>query len=371
MLSTGTITHKKFSCCIAFAICFGVCVATAYANESDAGVDGGGAISRRLLQHVYWEQAELGSRFRYLDAQRGSVFDRDLQLKSSIKVAVSFWGEWTAIKLRAETGSTFSSSWSYTGVGLHNQGPAFSIKTFYLAQKLNRRVAVRVGSMDFDQGAGTEATYADNDGWVSGYRLGWGGWKTNRWLPDRVGVTAGFIGDYKLPNAFARLYRLGDPNYVQVLAAKKFRGNESTMEFDSIQAIAFVRPAVRVGKVPGHIFDEATLEAMVRLNDSASAGWAATMLKKLGSAKRWTAHATLSDIPQLLFRKGAQEILLNGDSVGLGWRVGLGVRFVPVKNMEVAGFASRGWGEVVIGSRWRAQLGVRYQFGELMNRFFH
>ena len=368
MFSVGDISHKWLRGCVAFAFCFGACVTLASANEGDADIDGGEAVSSRLLQHVYWEQAEVGGRYRYMDTQRGTALDRDLQWKSSIKVAVSFWGEWTAIKLRVETGSTFSSSWSYSGVGLHNQGLAFNVKTFYLAQKLNRYGALRVGSFDFDQGAGTEATYADSDGWLSGYRLGLGGWKTNRWRPDRVGVTSGFIGDFKVPNAFARLYRLGDPNYVQILAAKKIRGIDGSMEFDSIQAITFVRPAMRIGKIPGHVVDDATLEGMIRLNNNASAGWAGTLSKKFGIAKHWTAHATLSDIPQPLFRKGTQEILLNGDSVGLGWRMGGGLRFVPMKNMEVATFVSRGWAEIVIGSRWRAQLGVRYQLGELMNR---
>jgi len=305
-----------------------------------------------------------------MDTQTGSVLDRDLQLKSCLKAAVSLWGEWIAFKLRAETGSTFASSWSYSGVGLHNHALSFNVKSFYLAQKINRYAALRVGSIEFDSGAGTEATYADNDGWLTGYRLSLAGWKPRRWLPERIGVTAGFIGDYKVPNAFARLYRLGEPNYVQVLATKKFSSHQISAEFDSIQGVDFVRPTVRLSQTPGHIVDEAIMEAMIRLNGGVNAGWAGTLLRKVGREKRWTAHATLSHVPQQLFRQGTQELLLNGDSVGLGWRLGGGVRFLPVKEMEVSVFGSRGWGEVIIGSRWRGQMAIRYQLGEMMNRIF-
>ena len=175
--------------------------------------------------------------------------DRDLQLKSSLKLDIDLWKKQTVVKLRAETGPTFISSWSYTGVGMQKRALSFNVKSIYLSQRIGDRLTAQAGSLEFDRGAGSEATYADNDGWMEGYRLAVMGWKSSTWRPDRMGVTVGYIGDFKMPNAFARLHRMGEPNYVQVIAGKLVGDRrEVSAEFDSIQGISYFRPALRWGR---------------------------------------------------------------------------------------------------------------------------
>src|SRR5579871_2276371 len=266
------------------------------------GADPGNASSGKaqqnfLVRHFEIEQWDIGSRFRYMDRQQGVVTDRDLQLKSSLKLDVDLWKKQTVIKLRAETGPSFTSSWSCSGIGMQKRALSLNVKAIYLQQKIGDRLTAQAGSLEFDRGAGSEATYADNDGWMEGYRLAVVGWKASSWRPDRMAVTVGYIGDFKMPNAFARLHRLGESNYVQVIAGKLFGDRrEVSAEFDSIRGIGYFRPALRWGRGLTPIFDEAIVEAMIRGNDGAQAGGAVTVSRKLCRSNRCSAYATFSDM---------------------------------------------------------------------------
>jgi hypothetical protein len=337
-------------------------------GEPSEAASGSEAQHGFLIRHIRIDQWELGSRYRYMDRLAGVVTDRDMQLKSSVKLRIGLWKKLTSVNLRAETGSSFTSSWSCSGIGMQKQALAFNVKSLYLSQKLGKNLEAQVGGIEFDQGAGTEATYADNDGWLTGYRLGVSGWKKAKWSPDRVGVTVGYIGDFKMPNVFARLHRVAEPNYVQVIAAKKLGRQQVSAEFDSIQRIEYFRPAIRIGGVLGPVIDEAMVEAVIRGNEGARAGWSATMNKRIGEPKRWTAYITVSDIPVETFRKGNTDILLNGDSMALGKRVGTGIRFVPAANLELSIFGSRRLETTNLAPRWRGQFMVRYQLGDAINK---
>ena len=323
-----------------------------------------------ILRHVEIEQWEIGVRYRYMDRQPRVVTDRDLQLKSSLKLDVDLWKKVTVIKLRAETGPSFTSSWSYSGVGMQKQALACNVKSVYLSQKIGDRLTAQLGSLEFDRGAGTEATYADNDGWMEGYRLGVVAWKSSQWKPDRIGVTVGYIGDFKMPNAFARLHRLGEPNYTQVIAGKQIGDRRQTsVEFDSIQGVSYFRPALRWGgRYISPVLDEVVLEGMIRGNKGGETGWAATGSRKLGAFRRWNVYATYSDVPPGLLRKNSADILLNGDSMALGRRLGSGLRFLPLGDLELSAFASRRLESTNLAPRWRGQLAVRYQLGDVINR---
>ena len=295
--------------------------------------------------------------------------DRDLQLKSSLKLDIDLWKKRTVIKLRAETGPTFISSWSYTGVGMQKRALSLNVKSIYLSQRIGDRLTAQAGSLEFDRGAGSEATYADNDGWMEGYRLAVRGWKSSTWRPDRMGVTVGYIGDFKMPNAFARLHRMSEPNYVQVIAGKLVGDRrEVSAEFDSIQGIRYFRPALRWGRGLTPVVDEAVVEAMIRGDEGAQAGGAVTVNRKLFQSNRCSAYATFSDMPAELLRKSSQDILLNGDSMALGRRIGGGLRFVPVANLELSVFGSRRLETTNLAPRWRGQFAVRYQLGDVINR---
>src|SRR5262249_48123066 len=154
---------------------------------------------------------------RYVDTDPGKVTLRDEFYKISTRVQVNLLGEGTTyLQARGESGRAFNASYDFTGLGLHDRFWSFNLKSLYLGQKIGRHLEAQAGGIEYDWGAGTEATYSDNDGWLEGYRLRYTG--SGRWLPGKVSVTVGFVGDFLQPNAFARLRRMGDENYVQLLA---------------------------------------------------------------------------------------------------------------------------------------------------------
>jgi hypothetical protein len=75
-----------------------------------------------------------------------------------------------------------------------------------------------------------------------------------------------------------------------------------------------------------------------------------------------------SHIPAGTFERRGTQVLLNGDPMGLGRRLGITLLFSPLPNVEVIGFASRRV-DTTPGVRNRAQIVVRYQFAGVLNRW--
>jgi hypothetical protein len=69
----------------------------------------------------------------------------------------------TYIQARGESGRSFQSSWDYLGPGPNTAYWSFNLKSLCGAKD---RLSVRsqAGGIEYDWGAGTEATYSDNDG---------------------------------------------------------------------------------------------------------------------------------------------------------------------------------------------------------------
>jgi len=105
---------------------------------------------------------------------------------------------------------------------------------------------------------------------MTGYRL----LMTKRagWQPDKLSITAGYVGDFDKPNVFSR-FRMNRVNYVQALAQQRFTSHlQGSAEFDSIRALPFTRAALR-GRKMG-VLDEAVIEEVTRMSEGASFGWA-------------------------------------------------------------------------------------------------
>jgi hypothetical protein len=270
------------------------------------------------------------------------------------------------LQVRGESGRSFAASYDYTGIGLHQGYWSFNPKSFFLGQKIGHHLEAQAGGIEYDWGAGTEITYADNDGWLEGYRLRYLGAGPGL-LPDRISATIGYVGDFLQPNAFARLHRMGDENYVQILAAKKLGKNQdASAEFDSLQSIRYTREAFRWQKLPIPIAPDLTLEALTRASDDPTFGWSATVARNLDKKGRLRPGVFYSDMPKDIFLNGRAQVLLNGDSYVLGKRIGPTVRILVLKNCEVSLFGSRRLDETP-GPRYRGQVGIRYQFASLLN----
>jgi hypothetical protein len=308
------------------------------------------------------------SQFRYMDSAPGNVTARDLYYKVSTRVQVNLRGDGsTYVQGRGESGRSFASSYEYAGAGLHQGYWSFNLKSFYLGQKIGQHLEAQVGGIEFDQGVGTEATYNDNDGWVEGYRLRYQGHSHNL-LPEKINVTFGYVGDFLQPNVFARLHRMGDENYVQVLASRHLgKDRELSAEFDSLQSIRYSREAFRWQKLPVFLKPDLTLEALTRATDNPTFGWAGGVARSLDPKGRLRLGMFYSDVPKGMFLKGSAQVFYNGDSYALGKRIGPTFRVAPFQNFEVNLFGSKRLDNTP-GTRYRGQVTFRYQLNTMLNR---
>lgn len=317
---------------------------------------------------IQFQTLELATRFRYIDTRPGRVTERDQQYRISSKVQLHLVPEGRSyIQFRVETGSSFPSSWTYMGPGLHNREWALNVKSLFFAQKLGKHFEAQVGGIEFDSGAGTEATYADNDGWLMGYRArvstsGKG------LLPHKLSLTIGHIGDFRRPNVFSRFHRLEDPNYVQVLAQKSFRKkHEASLEYDAIQDIHFLRTGYRWKKIPVVVFDELQAETVARMTDNPAFGWSGALSKTFDTSAKWKASIVYSDIPAALYNRNAQQVLVNGDVYALAKRLGGSLNWQPAKDWQFQWYGGRRLDAFTGTTRWRTHVMLRYNFANLAN----
>ena len=326
---------------------------------------------RLLADRIQFVSLDGITHFRYVDNDPGKVTARDEYYKVSAVLRISLQGEGqTYLQARGESGRAFNSSYDYTGIGLHDRYWSFNLKSLFIGQRFGSRWEAQAGGIEYDRGAGTEATYADNDGWLEGYRLHYNA-PHRTFLPDLISATVGYAGDFKQPNVFARMPRMGDENYFQLMARKQVGKNRDiSAEFDSLQGIRYTREAAHLQKLPLIAIDELYAEALSRATDDPSFGWSGSVFKALDPKGRVRLGAFITDMPKGIFLKNGETIFMNGDSYVLGERMGPTVRFIPVKNLEVSLFGS---GRLDSSStpRYRGQIAVRYQFADLLNRVLH
>ena len=352
-------------------LCFGLSTPSA-AWAEDAGNDNASspapAAVGLLLKHLRFLGAESVERFRYIDKAKGKVTDRDLQYRLSTRVQVNLVGDGTTfIQTRGESGRNFTGSFDYTGLGRNTAYWSFNLKSLFLGQKIGHHLETQAGSIEYDWGAGTEATYADNDAWLEGYRLRYAG-AGQGVLPDIVSATIGYVGDFLQPNAFARLHRMGEENYIQILASKKLgEYRDFSAEFDSLQSIRYTREALRWRRLRLFVVDEFSVEALTRLSDDRTFGWSSSVFRTLDRKGRLRASVFYSDMPAKIFLKGKTQVLQNGDSYALGKRIGPTFRCTPFKDFEVSLLGTDRLDRTP-GPRYRGQVAFRYQFASLLNR---
>lgn len=324
-----------------------------------------------LSRHLEVLSADGYNHFRYVDSGPGTTTTRDLFYKLSTTLRIKIVGEGTTyLQVRGESGRSFASSYDYTGIGMHIRYWSFNLKSLFLGQRIGRQWEAQVGGLEYDRGAGTEATYADNDGWLEGYRVRYSP-PPHKILPTMVSVTVGYAGDFRQPNVFARLPRLGDENYIQILASKTFGKNRSvSAEFDSLRAIRYTREAVHWQKLRLVIVDELNAETMIRITDGASFGWSGSLFKSVDHNGRVRLGFFMSDMPQAIFLRGQETIFFNGDSYVLGQRLGPTLRVIPVKDLELSLFGGVRTDHTT-GPQYRGQIAVCYHFAGLLNRMLH
>lgn len=338
----------------------GAAPSAASSTQSSNGLD-------RVLGRIQFATADAITHFRYMDSGPGTVTARDEYYKISTRVQISLTSDGsTYLQARGESGRAFNASYDYTGIGLHDRYWSYNLKSLYLGQKFGKHLEAQAGGIEFDRGAGSEATYADNDGWLEGYRLIYSAAGHN--LPDKISVTVGYVGDFTQPNFFARASRLGEENYIQILAQKKLGANRDfSAEYTSLQAIRYARQAFRWQKLPTPVVQDLSLEAITRASDNPTFGWYSSLGRPLPGKLPVRAGVFYSDMPKAMFLKSGSQIFLNGDRYVPGKRIGPTVTVTPLKNFEVSLWGGKRL-DATSGTRYRGEVAIRYQLASLLNR---
>lgn len=169
----------------------------------------------RLRRWLDVQQLHLSSRFRWVESNTGRITSSTHQWQPQVRarMKVDRQGRFS-LSAGAFGGSHFVSGWNNTGGGLGTFAGDFHVKHLYASIEPVNGVELQVGGLAMMRGETTEVTSYDNDAYLVGERIG------VRRDTGRLAywqATVGFIGDYRTPNVFRRLNRLGEWNYAQML----------------------------------------------------------------------------------------------------------------------------------------------------------
>ena len=313
-------------------------------------------------------QFDLYTRYRYIDnSPSGNVTADDLQYRLTWRFRANLHATRTSLNSRVESGSTYNSSWTDTGIGRNSGKWVLNPKTFYLSQKFGEHVAVDVGAMDIDLGASSEATYSDKDGYTEGYRLRLLNLK-HAYAPTRVTMTFGYIGDFNTMNAFARLHRMDTINYFALMAEKTFNKRvTASTEFDRLEGINLFRAAAKLKLPDEWLVHDLQTDAVIRMNHNATAGWAIFLTRTKGTLGSFNPGIFYSHLPTGVYQKGTRQVIQNGDIYATGKRLGFTTKYQLTRELDVSTFVARRF-DTDSGPRWRAQIVFRYQLGPWLNK---
>ncbi|HZZ17524.1 MAG TPA: hypothetical protein VFE08_16375 [Candidatus Sulfotelmatobacter sp.] len=335
-------------------------------GESDAQPEREIAHETFASRHFRVLSLDVIARDLYSDNAAHVVTDREIQYKVSMGLQLNFDGQGnTYLGTRTETGNSFGNSWDNTGQGLGTAQTNLEVKAFFLGQKVGRRFEFQLGGIEFDQGSGSQATYAAGEAYLTGYRLRIVP-PTANWMPDTVSFTGGQVSDFTSANVFSRLHRLGDLNYVQVMMQKKIGDRDTaSLEGDSIGGIGYLRGAVRVNQLRHVGFDDFMLEAIGRVSDGPEWAWSARAGKDFDPAKRWRAEAIYVAMPLAVFASSRGPVLQNWGEFGIGQRIGANLSYRVSRDFSVSFLGSRRTDDTPNTYRWRGFVAARYDFAPL------
>ena len=317
-------------------------------------------------------QAEMYSHYAYTDLGPGQVVERDVVYKTANRFRVNLQSSGaTFIEARVESGSSFTNPYNPSGFG-NDERFRLNVKSVYLQRSFGPAIQAEAGGLDYDYGAGTHLAYAAGDGWLTGYRLRiLSSHSKGSWRPNRITATVGYVGDFTRPNFFSRAYRMGDVNYIQLLAYKRFGEHfEGSAEGDRIAAIQFTRETVRFTRLRSRVVDTATTEATIRASNGTAVAWAVSLANTLDNRSWLHTGLIFSDVPASVFSQNNQQFLLNWGEAGLGKRGGFLLRFVPTSNLNFGALVTRKLDSTANVARWRAVVSVSYQLSDLVNPIF-
>ena len=205
-------------------------------------------------------------------------------------------------------------------------------RQLYFSATPIKQLSFEFGSLGIERGEGTEATTYDDDGYIDGERLRI--LDPEHLFVDQIAITFAYEGDVFQPNFFQRGERLGQSNYHQFFASKRFGSRlNASMDYTVDKGTHTLREAL-ILKVPElKVIDHFRPELYQRLNDRTwsgevfhhAQGYALTASKTL--AKKFLLEGGVASIDNGYGVLTGQRPLadvgfsMNGDSFLIGTRV--------------------------------------------------
>jgi hypothetical protein len=215
----------------------------------------------------------LRARFKYLETSTGTVTNDQVQHSEQIKGRVKLDTSGTyAVNFGLSTGDTFVRSWNNTSIGTPNGYTSnLFVKQLFGSAIPAKGLEIQAGGLGIVRGENSEITSYDYDGYIEGERVTIN--RPSAFHVDELSMTIGYLGDAKTVSLWPRMYRLGEFNYYQVLAAKRFGSRlASSADVTTVAGATTVRNAFTVNTpelLKLHGPSSVRFEQYARFNDPA------------------------------------------------------------------------------------------------------
>ena len=165
------------------------------------------------------QSLQFGMRFRWIESSAGKLLSSTVQWQPQIRARFLFdrKARYT-VNVGAFSGSNLISGWNNTGGGIGLYNGDFNVKQLFATAEPVKGLEFQAGGLYFNRGEHTEITSYDNDAFVTGERATW---RPAKGHVTQVAATAGYYGDFRVPNVFDRLKRMDEWNYGQLLVGFK------------------------------------------------------------------------------------------------------------------------------------------------------
>jgi len=234
--------------------------------------------------------ANLMLRYRRVESSEGFVNANHMQDGFLLRARLKFdrAGHY-AVNAGIATGPTFTGAWNNTGWGTGGaRTTGVYMKQIFFAATPVTGLDLSYGSLSLVRGESTEITTFDNDGYMTGLRATIK--RPADVFLDDITVTEGYLGDLAWPSFWDRYNRLGDWNYLHVLAGKKIAHGAVAVsgDYTYLAGVNVYRGAASVKTPRLYVIDSVRYEQYCRTRSLDACGFATTLDKALNK------HVTLS-----------------------------------------------------------------------------
>ncbi len=227
-----------------------------------------------LRRWFEFQQFVLGTRYRIIETSSDVVTSNHMQYREQIRARVNLDPKKRyTVNAGFYSGSSFIGSWDNLGPGTGDfNGHDHYMRQLYVSAAPAAGVEGQFGGLYVTRGENTEYTSYDDDGYLVGGRASVR--RPKALYFDEIAVTYGSLGPAGDPNLWNRWDDLEDPNYTQVLAAKRFSQMVSaSLDYTNYDDTDTLRGGVALRFKPGSALSAVRYEQYIRTSEPDAAGF--------------------------------------------------------------------------------------------------